>query len=187
MNEIVAIVATNALAVAIVGYLIRVWIDRRLEHSLSQELEKFKAELTKEVTRHSVQITWNHSKRMELFARVYEHMVDADLELKLLLMNIKIGKRELIQDRAHKFSEKYLEVNACLHKNELFLEEVLVEEVRAVYKPYVELAHMAMADRLELEEVRSHLPKRLEDISAIGDGPRKYIVALFRKHAGLSE
>lgn len=187
MSDILAVLATNAIAVGIVGYLLRLWVDRRLEHALSRELEKFKAELTKEVTRHSVQTTWNHAKRMELFAQLYEHMVDADFELKALLMNIKIGKQDLIRDRAYKFSEKYLEVNACLHKNELFLEESLVAEVRAAYKPYVDLAQMAMANSIQPETARAHLPDRMEEIFAVGDGPRRQVVALFRKHAGLTE
>ena len=187
MSDIVPILVANAAAVAAVGYLLRLWIDKRLEHSLSRELEKFKAELTKEVTRHSVQTTWNHSKRMELFASLYEHMVDADFEIKALLMNIKIAQPNLIRDRAYKFSEKYLAVNACLHKNELFLEESLVEVVRAAYKPYVELSQVAMLEHAELGAIRAHLPDRMEDIFDVGDGPRKHVLGLFRQHAGLSE
>jgi hypothetical protein len=187
MNGLLAVLATNAVAVGIVGYLLRLWVDRRLEHSLSRELEKLKAELTKEVTRHSIQTTWNHAKRMELFAQLYEHMVDADFELKALFMNMKIGKQDLIRDRAYKFSEKYMEVNACLHKNELFLEESLIAEVRAAYKPYIDLAQMGMADHAEVETVRALLPDRMEEIFAVGDGPRKHVAALFRKYAGLIE
>lgn len=63
----------------------------------------------------------------------------------------------------------------------------MVEELRAAYKPYIELAHMAMGERVELEEVRSHLPDTMEEICAVGDGPRKHVLALFRKHAGLVE
>jgi hypothetical protein len=187
MIDIFTNFVTNAAAVAVVGYLLQLWVSSRLEHSLSQELEKFKAELTKEVTRHSVQTTWNHAKRMELFTKLYEQMIDVDFELKALLMNLKVGNADLVRDRAVKFSEKYLELNACLHKNELFLEESVVQSVRAAYEPYFDLARMVMVEHAELAKFRSHLPDGMEEIFAVGDGPRKQTVALFRKYAGLSE
>lgn len=183
--DIVAILATNAIAVGVVGYLLKLWVDKRLAHALGIELERFKAELAKEVARHSIQTTWNHNKKMELFGLLYEHMIDADFQLKALLMNIKVGDRESIRQRAIQFSEKYLELNSCLHKNELFLEQSLVDQVRAVYQPYFEVAQTALGSEADIEQFRSKLPNKMEEIFSIGDSPRKKIVEQFRKYAGL--
>lgn len=51
---------------------------------------------------------------MELLNALYEHMIDADFELKALLMNIKVKNKELINERASKFCGKYLEINSCI-------------------------------------------------------------------------
>ncbi len=69
--EIIAIVLSNVAAVGVVGYLLRLWIEKRLSHSLDLELSKFRADLAKEVARDSIQQTWNTNKRMELFAQLY--------------------------------------------------------------------------------------------------------------------
>ncbi|MCX5864558.1 MAG: hypothetical protein NTW42_05750 [Deltaproteobacteria bacterium] len=186
MTDMLTIIATNAVAVAIVGYLLRLWVDKRLAHALGQELERLKADLAKEVSRHSIQTTWNHSKRMELFSQLYEHMIDVDSELKFFLMNIKIGKKDFIQDRALNLSEKYLALNACLHKNELFLEQSLVDEVRSAYKPYVDMAQELLGVDCDIQQFQSSLPNKLEDICEVGDAPRKHVVSQFRRYAGLA-
>ena len=183
--DIVAILATNAIAVGVVGYLLRLWVDKRLAQALGIELERFKAELAKEVARHSIQTNWNHNKKMDLFGQLYEHMIDADFQLKALLMNIKVGNLEFIRQRAKQFSEKYLELNSCLHKNELFLEQSLVDEVRAVYQPHFEVAQAALGTEGDIEQFRSSLPNRMEEIFSMGDSPRKQMVEQFRKYAGL--
>ena len=183
--DILAVLATIAIAVASVGFLLRIWVDKRLGQALGKELELFKAELSKDVARYSVQTTWNHTKMMDLFAQLYERMIDADFEIKALLANIKIGKADLIELRANRFCEKYLELNACLHKNELFISQELSDSVRAAYHPFFEVAQASLGETPDLSRLKSVLPSRIEDIFAVGDLPRKQIVQQFRKHSGL--
>jgi hypothetical protein len=66
--DIAAILGANVIAVGLVGWLLKLWIDKRLSHSLSAELEKFKCELAKEVSLHTIQSTWNHTKKVELLS-----------------------------------------------------------------------------------------------------------------------
>lgn len=183
--NIIAIFASNAIAVAIVGFLLKLWVEERLTKSLEKELEKFKVPLAKEVSLYSIQNEWNHSKKMELLGTLYEKMIDADLELKALLMNIKVGKRELINARAYNFCEKYLELNSLLHKNELFLEQYLVSDVRNIYKPYFEAARDALEEGFDFQGFGEGLPEFIDELIAIGDSPRKRVVEKFRKSAGI--
>ena len=183
--DIKALLATNAIAVGIVGYLLKLWIDKRLTQSLGKELAKFKVGLAKEISLHSIQNTWNHSKKMELLGQLYEHMVEADLELKFFLMNIKTKNKKLIADRAYKFCEKYLELNSQLHRNELFLEQSLVDDVRAIYSPYYEIAEEAIEEDFDYEGFGDGLPHLMEEVIEVGDSPRKRIVKKFRESAGI--
>lgn len=183
--SIEAILATNAVAVGVVGFLLKLWVDKRLSHSLEKELEKFKLPLAKEVSLYAIQNEWNHTKKMELLGKLYEKMVEADFELKAFLMNIKVGKKELIDDRAYKFCEKYLELNALLHKNELFIEQSLVDEVRKIYEPYFEAAKDSMEEDFDFQGFGEGLPEHMDDLLAVGDTPRKRVVEKFRKSAGI--
>lgn len=186
--ELAAILATNAGAVAVVGWLLQRLVDKRLSHALGQQLEHFKAELAKEVATHSIKQGHNYTKQIELFAGIYSHMVDLDFELKSLLMNIKTGNPETIDSRAQKFCDKYTELNACLQKGELFLPGKLVSKVRDSYSPFFELAIAAMVpgcDQSEVDAFRGSLPSTIEEINDIGDSPRRDIVRYFRELAGI--
>lgn len=184
--DIVALIAGNAIAVGVVGYLAKLWIEKRLAHSLEVELAKFRADLAKEVAKDSVQQAWNNSKRMELFAELYEVMIDADFEFKALLLNIKIKKPDLIRDRATKFCEKYLAMNASLHKNELFLDDEIIDEIICAYKPFFDLAINAMESGKPDEYLIASLPDTMEDIIGLGDEPRKRAVKVFKRISGMT-
>ena len=66
MSIIIATILANGTSVAVVSFLLKLWIDKRLSYSLDLELEKFKSELAKEVARDSIQQKWVNDKRMEL-------------------------------------------------------------------------------------------------------------------------
>lgn len=183
--DITSIIATNALAVGVVGFLLKLWVDKRLSHSLEKELEKFKLSLAKEVSLYSIQNEWNHTKKMELLGKLYEKMVDADFELKAFLLNIKVKKKDLIEEHAHKFCEKYLELNSLLYKNELFLEQSLVDDVRKIYEPYFEVVKESLEGDFDYEGFGMGLPELMEEVIDVGDTPRKRVVEKFRKSAGI--
>lgn len=183
--DIGSVIVTNAIAVAVVGFLLKLWVDKRLSQSLEKELEKFKLPLAKEVSLYSIQNEWNHTKKMELLGNLYEKMVEADLELKALLLNIKVKKKDLIENRAYKFCEKYLELNSLLHKNELFLEQSLVDEVRKTYEPYFEVAKDSLEEDFDYEGFGEGLPEHMDEVIEVGDTPRKRVVEKFRKSAGI--
>jgi hypothetical protein len=186
VDLIVATVLGNAVGVGAVGFLLKLWVDKRLSHSLDLELEKFKSEMAKEVARHSFQQKWVNDKRMELLSQLNELVVDMAFELKALFINIKVQSQEFTEVRASKFCEKYVELNAVLHKNELFLSSGFLEEVRAVYKPYFDLGVECMrGDGSMAEKLRHELPETLEEIAVMADKPRICTVQAFRKAAGV--
>ena len=186
MNTVVATILSNTIAVAVIGFLLKLWVDKRLSHSLDIELEKFKSELARELARYSFQQKWVNDKKMELLCQLYELVVDMDFELKALFMNIKVQSQEFTEARASKFCEKYVELNAVLHKNELFFTEALLEQVRSVYRPYFELGMECMrGTEGAAEKLRQKLPETLEAITALAGQPRLELVQAFRKAAGV--
>ncbi|RAP36651.1 hypothetical protein B1207_07550 [Legionella quinlivanii] len=178
---------TVGLAVSLVSWLLKIWIDKKLSYSLSAELEKFKAKLAKEVSLHTIQNTWNHTKKVELLSQLYEYMLNADFQLKVFLVNIKLKKKDLIYSRANKFMENYLELNSCLHKNELFLEQPLVDDIQGTYKPFFELALMAIDEVSDsvIEEIEKKLPNSIDEIMDMGGKPRSRLVKRFKTEIGI--
>jgi hypothetical protein len=186
MNSVIATILSNAVAVAVVGFLLKLWVDKRLSHALNVELEQFKSNLAKELARYSLQQKWVNDKRMELLGQLYELVVDMDFELKALFMNVKVQSQEFTEARASKFCEKFVELNAALHKNELFFTEALLEQVRGAYKPYFDLSMDCMRGaESNAEKLRQELPETLEEITALAGRPRLQVVQAFRKAAGV--
>jgi hypothetical protein len=112
-------------------------------------------------------------------------MVDAEFEIKALLMNLKVGESALIRDRSVKFCEKYLEINSTIHKNELFLDKEVVSEIRAAYQPLFDFAQSYVETGTVTSEVQAGLPRTIDEIFALGDKPRSKMVEIFRKLAGV--
>ena len=185
MEQLAIIIGSNVLAVSIVSYLLKLWVEKRLSHELNVELEKFKAELAKDIAHDSIKRQWTHDKQMNLISSLYLQMVDAELEIKALLMNLKIGKSELIKNRSVKFCEKYLEINSTIHKNELFLDKEVVSEIRATYQPLFDFAESYIESGTVPPEVQEQLPQTMHEIFALGDKPRTKMIEIFRKLAGV--
>jgi hypothetical protein len=180
-------ILSNTVILGALGFLLKVWIEKRLSYDLNIQLEKFRAELAKSIAKNSIQENWNHSKRMEIFADLYSHMVDADFEIKTFLMNLKVENQDGIEERSRKLCEKYLEMNALIHKNELFLEDEVITAIHNAYSPFFEYAQHYV-DSANKEEV-SHieLPNDMDSIMKIGEYPRKMVLKVFKKLSGLNE
>ncbi|EHL31786.1 hypothetical protein [Legionella drancourtii] len=183
--DILAIIAANGVAVCVVGWLLKLWVDKRLSHSLSQVLENYKSELAKEVSLHTIRHTWIHNKKVELLSELYMSMLDADIELKTLFMDIKVKNQESVILRADNFAKKYTELNSCLHKNELFLEQSLINDIRNAYKPFFDIALHTMEEDVDFEGLADALPNSLKEIIEIGDSPRSKLVNKFRAALGI--
>lgn len=168
------------------GFLLKLWVEKRLSHSLDLELEKFKSEMAKELARYSAQQKWVNDKRMELLVHLNELVVDMSGELKALFMNVKVQSQKFTEVRASRFCDKYLELNAALHKNELFFSPEFLEQVRSVYKPYFELGMECMRGTEDLaEKLRQELPETMDEIVAVAERPRLQVVQAFRRAAGV--
>jgi len=175
-------ILSNTIILGVLGFLLKVWIER----GLNIQIEKFRAELAKDIAKSSIQENWNHSKRMELFADLYSLMVDVEFEIKAFLMNIKVGYQDGIKERSAKLCEKYLEMNALIHKNELFLEDEVVAEIYDAYRPLFEYAQHYV-DSVNKEELSNvELPNNMDLIMKIGEQPRKTVLKVFKKLSGLN-
>ena len=178
---------TSGTSVAVLSFLLKLWIEKRLSYSLDLKLEKFKSELAKEVARDSIQQRWINDKRMELLHQLYELMMEMDFELKSLYLNIKVQSQELTKARAEKFCTKYVEFNSALHKNEIFLASDFIDEIRIIYMPYFEIGMECLkGDEGAAQMLRVHLPGSVGEITALANKPRRNLIQTFRRAAGIS-
>lgn len=185
MEQLAVIIGSNVLAVSIISYLLKLWVENRLSHELSVELEKFKAQLAKDIARDSIKRRWSHEKQMDLITTLYSQIVDAEFELKALLMDLKVGNSDSVRERSEKFSRKYLEINSTIHKNELFLDQRVISEIRTTYEPLFNLALSYIDTDTVTPEIQKKLPNSMEEILALGDKPRAKMVEIFRNLAGI--
>lgn len=186
MDSIATIFFSNAIAVGLVGWLLKLWVDKRLALAFDRELERFKSELAKDVARDSIQQKWVNEKRVKLFGQLYELMVEMDSELKALFLNIKVQSHEFTKERAERFCERYTALNATLHKNEIFLNAEIVSEIRGIYKPFFDTSMECLREQEgAFDDFRNELPETMEEISAAADEPRKKVVRIFREVAGI--
>lgn len=180
------IVISNALLLGALGFLLKLWIDKRLSLSLNEKLEKFKSELAKEVAKSSVQQTHNYAKKLEICATLNELMTEADFELKALYFNVASKNYEGIDDRNKKFAEKYLEINALLHKSELYIEDEIVTMVRDTYRPIFDIVSnvIGSGDMEHYEPLE--LSGAMDELSKKAEAPRKVIIARLKEIYGIN-
>ncbi|TMO56366.1 hypothetical protein [Pseudoalteromonas phenolica] len=180
------IIISNALLLGALGFLLKLWIEKKLSLSLNAKLEKFKSELAKEVAKSSVQQTHNYAKKLEICATLNELMTEADFELKMLYFNVASKYYQGIEERNESFVEKYLKINALLHKNELYIEDEIIAMVHEAYRPIFDIVSDVIGsgviehyDALELSGPMSSLSKKAA-------APRKAVIARLKEIYGIN-
>ena len=182
--DILSIILANTAAVAILGFLFKVWIEKRLTHSLSLDLEKFRASLSKEVARDSIKEQWNHQKRMELFSELNELMVKLELHLKTFYMTISVAPPDRIKEASNNVCDGYLNINSVIHKNELFLEDKIIHEIQDSYKPLFEFAmyYVETGKSEKGEDFKTSFAQTM----TLGESPRKKVLKVFKGFSGIN-
>ena len=180
------IIISNALLLGALGFLLKLWIDKRLSLSLNEKLEKFKSELAKEVAKSSVQQTHNYAKKLEICATLNELMTEADFELKTLYFNVASKYYKGIEDRNNKFAEKYLEINALLHKEGLYIEDEIITMVQDAYRPLFDIvSNVIGSGDLKHYEVLE-LSGSMDNLSKKAEQPRKVVIARLKEIYGIN-
>ncbi|WP_440903710.1 hypothetical protein ACMZOO_12725 [Catenovulum sp. SX2] len=180
------IIISNALLLGALCFLLKLWIEKRLSLSLNEKLEKFKSELAKEVAKSSVQQTHNYAKKLEICATLNELMTEADFELKMLYFNVASKHYKSIEERNKNFAEKYLEINALLHKNELYIEDEIIAMVHEAYRPIFDIVSnvMGSGDIAHYETLK--LSGSMDSVSKKAETPRKTVIARLKEIYGIN-
>lgn len=180
------IIISNALALGVLGFLLKVWIEKRLSHSLAEQLESFKSNLAKEVAKTSTQHTHNYAKKLEICASLNELMTEADLELKTLYFNVACKNHRGIEERNKKFAEKYLEINTLLHKNDIYMEDEIIEMVQAAYRPIFDVVSEVIGTGEMVHYESLAISGSLEDLSKKAEYPRKMVISRIKEIYGIN-
>jgi hypothetical protein len=179
------IILSNTAAVAVLGFLFKVWIEKRLSFTLNKELEEFKGKITKEVAQISVREQFNHSKKMELFTELNELMVETDLELKTLYRDITIKNYSGIEERSIAYCTIFLKMNSLLHKNELFIEDEIIDSIKSAYHPIFNTVNEVIGSGDMKGFKKLELPKGVYEIMDKAEEPRKIVLGLMKKASGI--
>jgi len=184
--DVFEIILTNTLLVSALGFLFKVWIEKRLTHHLNVELEEFRGKIAKDIAKSTAQENWNHAQKMELYGQLYALMVEADFELKTLYLNVAVKNVEYIKQRAQNFCEKYLAINSLLHKQALLVEDSVEEAIQAAYRPLFEIAMQAMENGTTEAFESLKLPGDADGLAERADEPRKKVLSCMKIAAGIS-
>jgi hypothetical protein len=195
-DNLYEILLSNVLLLGALGFLLKLWLDKRLSHHLdilkdeyshrlNSELEHFKSELAKDIARFNIREAWIHEKRMQLFSELYESILAIEVELKIFFMEYGVKDTEGIKARSEEFCQQYLKLNSMVFKNELYLESSLIDEIKYTYQPLFDFASRFIdaVEKSQLEELE--IPRNLEEVMAMGEAPRRKLVGMFKKIAGL--
>jgi DNA mismatch repair ATPase MutS len=196
MSDYITIILANGALVAVIAFLAKVFIEKRLDHELklvrdeynaksNKELESFKAALAKDIAIEQVRNTTLHQKRIDLYESLYALMLEVDLELKFFLMNYQSDNESGTVERSKSFAEKYLNLNALIAKSELYIEEKLVKEIKTAYTPFYDFALIFVEGYKEGAKEHMNFEGSLEELLDFASTPRQTVVKVFKESVGL--
>jgi hypothetical protein len=87
---------------------------------------------------------------------------------------------ESMQKRGEQFCDRYLSINATLHRNAIFFDDQFVENVLGAYKPIFDMI-------LEFDySDPPPIPEEYKRVVEAGRAPRKTVVEMFRGVLGVA-
>ncbi len=207
ISSLLTELAATTVIIAVAGWILRTTLSHLIEklhrqqtHSLALDLEGARGKISRDLARLNVHESYLHKRRVELIEELYGYMIDAEFSLQTFLVSwwAESSRDELIQrgalpkdhfsrvedsserDHGDKFCEKYLCMNALLHRNELFFEESFTESLRQAYKPYFDMV-------LDYKKGNAmEFPNEFNDIVTVGASPRRAVINSFRRLLGVA-
>jgi len=180
------IIISNTVLFSVLVFLLKLWIEKRLSHSLHEQLERFKSSLAKDLAKRSIQESHNFSKKMEVCSELNTLMLEADAELKLMYMNLGVKNYSEVAKNNDNFAGKYLKINALLHENELYLDDELVLLVKKVYEPFFNLVMEVMETGNKDAYEKLNLNGNFKDLELGVANPRKVVVSKIKELYGIN-
>ncbi len=199
LSDILTQLGTTTVVIGVAGFFLRSWFLHQLEklqksneHQLALQLESAKARWAKDVAKISVHETYLHEKRVKLIEELHELSLKAEQQLHSFFISwwahsnkeeveaiTEIETDEFSVTKKMAYLETYIEINALVHQNSLYLSDDFVEGIRAAYQPlFDEILEILKGDIPEL-------PEKYKDIVRAGQAPRKEVVELFRQALGV--
>lgn len=207
LQEILTQLTTTTVVIAVAAWLLKAWISHQLEefqaknaHTLALELEAARAEWAKDVARLNVHEEFLHTRRVALIEEMHAEAVEAEFSLQNFLVwwwavtdretlierglvppgHFDAGRDASMKERGKEFCERYLKINATLHRNAIFFDEEFIAAVRAAYEPFFDVIV-----RLDYEQLPP-MPEEYEDVVETGRAPRRAVIAPFRELLGVT-
>jgi hypothetical protein len=203
LGDFLVQIGGTAVALAIAGYLARIWLTHQFDkaraqnsHELAVKLEAVRAEWAREIARLNVHESYLHKRRVEILEMLFGKMIDAEFALQTFLLGWwgstnkdELARRvpdydpketsESMRSRGFDFCEKFAEINAEMHKNALYFEETFLSSIKDAYEPIFDLV-LAMDF-----ENPPPIPAELKDVVNAGKAPRLAVINRFRKVLGV--
>jgi hypothetical protein len=206
LKDVLTQLGTTSFVIAIAGYALKTWIAHQLErlktqsaHELALKLETARSEWAKDVARLNVHESYLHKRRVDLIEEMYAEMVEAEFSLQNFLVSwwTHSNKEEITErgnlpndhfvegntDSMEKcglgFCEKFIKINATLHRNALFFDDSFIEGITGAYRPFFDTILA-----LDYGQIPT-MPEEFKDVVTVGRTPRLAVIDKFRAVLGV--
>jgi hypothetical protein len=182
-NDIVKIVTTNAILMAILGFVAKSIFDQFLSRDIENhktklqaahdiELEKLKSDLNKLTFEHQIVFSRLHETRANVIAKLYELLVEAESKYNGLLIDKYVTKQPDEEgDKIKSAVEKWSELNIYLSHNRIYFDGEVCKKLDQIIQAFTEstinylylddmdTTKQENAQRVFLEKVGKEIPE----------------------------
>lgn len=114
-------------------------IRKLIEQFFTKDLEKFKAELEKEVIRHKTQFETLHTERAVVIKEVYKRTVKTQRAFESLINPLQLAGELTEEEKTKQLVETFNDLSNYFAENRLFFGEQLAQEIDGLIKKFMDI------------------------------------------------
>ncbi len=185
-TEIIKTVGTNAIFLAILGFVAKSifnqFLSRDIENHKTKlqathdiELEKLRFDLSKLASEHQIVFSKLHETRAEVIAKLYELLVEAEATYAGLASDYALTKKaDISKDVFKDADQKWFELGYYFSRKKIYFDDVFCRRMSELLSAYISggLLYLSLendpkeknASKDFLEKARNEIPKIKQDM-----------------------
>lgn len=168
-----------------------VWLIKQLfKQSFNKDLEKFKADLSKEAIQFRIRYEKLHSERAEVVREVYKKISRTHRALKSYVNILQLSGETPEEEKRKKAMSEIADLIVYCDENRIFFEKKLSEEIDSLLQNFVKICNQFNCSKLEMDGNHRDVKewdKAWRQISEETPKVRKIIEDKFREIIGINE
>lgn len=131
---------TLGIATIFSGALVLI-VRKLIEQFFSKDLEKFKADLEKEIIKHKTKFETLHTERANVIKEVYKRIVKTQRAFESLIKPLQLAGEPSEEEKTKLLTEEFNALANYYTENRLFFNEELAQEVDKLLKKFLDIWH----------------------------------------------